>query len=216
MAKKKQESQAVSISAPNLKTVNFRVKGTSPYVQERFDPKVRQQMADKQEQGEQTVRKPKRQPKDLEACYQGAMYKPVGETWPNGAIPATQFKAAMVAACRLIDFKMTESKQCVYVEPDGYDSDCIPLVKISKGKPERFEQALKNANGNPDIRVRPKWSPGWEVILRVTYDADRFKLEDVANLLMRAGTQVGIGAGRHASRKCCGLGWGAFSITTKK
>ena len=123
----------------------------------------------------------------------------------------------MVAACRLVDFKMTDAKQCVYIECDGFDKDeRIPLVRITKGKPEYFEQAVRNETGVADIRARPIWEEGWEAVVRVTYDADRFTLEDVSNLLMRAGSQVGIGEGRQASRKCVGLGWGAFEIASTK
>ena len=208
----KTKEESVSISAPNLATRDFRIIGTSPYVQERFSQKARRAMKEKMLQGDQPTKRAKRAPKDFDAAYQGAMYFPEGENWPNGAIPATQIKAAMIGACRLIDFKMTDLKQCVYVEADGYDDENIPLVRITKGKPEPFEQALPNTNGNRDIRVRPKWKAGWEATVRVTYDADRFSLQDVANLLLRAGTQSGIGAGRQASRRCAGLGWGAFTI----
>jgi hypothetical protein len=205
--------KVVTISAPNLQVAVFKLRGTSPYVQERFSEKAKRQMREKMEKGDQpTRRQAKRGPKDFKAEYEGSMYHPVGENWPNGAIPATQIKAAMVGACRLVDFKMTDSKQCVKVLAEGYDVDGTPLFPITKGKPEPFEQALPNANGKHDLRVHPKWDPGWEATVRIQYDADRFTADDVGNLLLRAGTQSGIGAGREASRKCVGLGWGAFII----
>ncbi len=207
---------SIQISAPNLKTVAFRIIGTSPYVQCRFGQNAIQEMKRKQEAGSVEKKSVKRKPKDFQACYLDAQYQPAGLRWSNGAIPATAFKAAMVAACRLVDFKMTDAKQCIYVECDGYDcTNMIPLVKITKGKPHYFEQPLTCANGSPDIRARPMWDPGWECIVRITYDADRFTLQDVSNLLMRAGKQVGIGEGRMASRHCVGLGWGAFEIASK-
>lgn len=220
MAKKKAISKetkaSVTIAAPNLVTSSFKIRGTTPYVQHKFSQKAKEEMRAKQEAGGTASSRKNRKPKDFKECYENARYFPRGETWPNGAIPATQIKAAMVAACRLIDLKMTMAKQCFYVEADGYDnSEEKPLIRITKGKPEPFEQALRVANGNPDIRVRPKWEPGWEAIVRITYDADRFTLEDVANLLMRAGMQVGIGEGRMASRDCAGVGWGAFNIVQK-
>jgi len=214
---KKSVSQSVVISAPNLKTAVFKIAGDSPYVQQKFSQKAKEQMKAKQEAGGTAKKSTKREPKDFNQCYLDAMYMPSKSKWPNGAIPATAIKAAMIAACRLVDFKMTEAKQCVYIEAEDYDKDeGIPLIKITKGKPHKFEQALRVANGNPDIRIRPMWNPGWEAVIRIVYDADRFTLGDVANLLLRAGKQVGIGEGRQASRMCAGLGWGAFSIASTK
>ncbi len=207
----------VKIPAPNNKTVVFKIVGTAPYVQHKFSEKIKHEMRAKQEAGTtgaKTTRK--RPPKDFNDVYENAKYKPTGQKWPNGAIPATAFKAALIAACRLIDVKMTIGKQVLYVESDGYDMDeRIPLVRITKGKPKPFEQALRVANGNPDLRVRPLWEAGWECTLRITFDADQLSAEDIGNLLLRAGTQVGIGDGRNASRNCAGIGWGAFTIKIK-
>ncbi len=224
MAKKKAvggngegNNSGVVITAPNEQTASFKIVGATPYVQNKFSAKAKEQMRSKMVAGGVAKKSTKRAPKDFNACYEEAKYRPMVGAWPNGAIPATAIRAAMIAACRLVDFKMTDAKQCIYVEADGYDpDDRIPLIKITKGKPSPFEQALRVANGNPDIRIRPLWEPGWEAIVRITYDADRFTLNDVANLLLRAGKQVGIGEGRPASRMCVGVGWGTFTIANKK
>lgn len=203
----------VQITAPNLQEAAFKIRGTSPYVQHKFSAKAKEQMRAKQVAGSTARKGSKREGKDFDECYRQAQYIPSVGKWPNGAIPATAIKAAMVSACRLVDFKMTDAKQCVYVEADGYDKDeQIPLLKITKGKPKHFEQVVRNETGVADIRARPMWDAGWEAVIRITFDADRFTLKDVANLLHRAGKQVGIGEGRMASRKCVGLGWGEFSI----
>lgn len=203
----------VQITPPNLQTAAFRLRGTSPYVQNKFSAKAKEQIKAKQKAGSLANKGKRREPKDFKACYLAAMYVPSDGKWPNGAIPATAIKASMIDACRQVDFKMTHAKQCVFVECDGYDKDeMIPLIKITKGKPKYFEQALNCANGMPDIRARPMWDAGWEAVVRITYDADRFSLGDVVNLLSRAGSQVGIGEGRNASRHCAGLGWGAFEL----
>lgn len=217
-AKKEKPAEiGVSISPPNLQTAEFCIVGTSPYVQNKFSAKAKAMMKAKQEAGSTAKKGSKKESKNFKECYEEAQYKPSGQKWPNGAIPATSIKAAMVAACRLTDFQMTLAKQCVYVEADGYDADeRTPLIKITKGKPTYFEQAVTLATGVADLRARPLWEPGWESNVRITFDADRFTLEDVTNLLMRAGSQVGIGEGRQASRKCVGIGWGAFTISGKR
>ena len=88
--------------------------------------------------------------------------------------------------------------------------DAVPLVKI-KGTPEPLIMHARNATGVCDIRVRAKFWP-WTAKLKVSFDSDQFTTTDVANLLLRVGTQVGIGEGRPDSRMSAGMGWGTFTI----
>ena len=48
--------------------------------------------------------------------------------------------------------------------------------------------------------------------LRMKYDAGQFTSTDIANLLVRAGAQVGIGEGRPDSKFSAGLGFGTFTL----
>ncbi len=110
---------------------------------------------------------------------------------------------------------MTLAKLSVFVVADGYERDRFgtqPLVKITKGKPERTDFAVRNATGVADIRPRPMWAEGWEAVVTIRFDADQFTLSDVTNLLARRGEQVGIGAGRPDSKDSAGMGWGTFRI----
>jgi hypothetical protein len=52
----------------------------------------------------------------------------------------------------------------------------------------------------------------WSATLRIQFDADQFQTSDVANLLARAGLQVGIGEGRPDSKKSAGMGFGQFEV----
>jgi hypothetical protein len=126
------------------------------------------------------------------------------------------FKRAMIAACRLTDLPMKKAKLCFFVIPDGYDEfrDSISLVYFTKGEPRMAEDCCRNANGQPDIRVRAKWKPGWQAKVRIKYDSDVLSKESVVNLMMRAGSQVGIGEGRPdaTSSDGSGMGWGTFKI----
>jgi hypothetical protein len=215
MAKK--ESNVISITSPNWDTVEVQIIGTSPYVQSKFSNKAKQQMKEKQKAGKQSaIRKRVREARDFESDYRESCYTPTASNWPNGAIPATQIRAAMIGAGRLIEFTMTLLKQCIYIEEDDFDvDDRTPLIPMVKGKRKMFEQALPNTGGGHDIRVRPIWEKGWRANIRIRFDADRLKPKDVINLLARAGEQVGIGEGRMASRKCAGLGWGAFRVASE-
>ena len=207
----KQRQATIKITPPNFKVAVFTIVGVTPYVQSKFSEKAKEEMKAKQMLGSQANKGKKRAPKDFKACYEASMYRDATEGW-NG-IPTTQIRAAMIAACRLVDFKMTISKQALDVLPQGFDkTEMLPMIPFTKGKPEYFEQACRNDSGVADIRVRGMWKPGWEVEVKIEYDADMFSFEEVANLLLRAGRQCGIGEGRMNSRKCAGLGWGAFNI----
>jgi len=199
----------VQISPPNMQTAEFRVIGTTPYIQQRFGEKARSAMQGAQEGGQPAKNIRKRGPKDFKALYEQAQYRAANGNW-NG-IPAMSFRLAMISACRLTGFAMTRAKLAVFVEADGVDrAEGKPLVRI-KGKPKMLISPVRNADGGMDLRARPCWDV-WECVVRVRYDADQLTLNDVTNLLMRAGVQVGIGEGRADSRQKPGEGHGAFKI----
>ena len=200
----------ITIAPPKMKIVEFGICGVAPYVQNKFSQKAREQMHTKQAAGSTAKKGANRQAKDFKAAYEGAMHK-TAEGWCG--IPAPAFRNAMISACRVVGFQMTRAKLALFVVPDGFDAeDGTPLVRITKGEPIYTELAVKNETGVCDLRPRPMWREGWEAIVRIKYDADMFTLTDVANLLMRAGAQVGIGEGRPDSRKSCGIGWGIFDL----
>lgn len=204
-------TQTVQIAAPRLKTAEFKLIGTSPYVQLRFSQKAMNAMMDKMKGGSQSKSKRVREARDFDDDFKQAMHVST-EGWVG--IPAGSFRAAMISACRLVGFKMTLAKLSVFIEADGIDSvDGVPLVKI-EGTPEVNIMAVRNATGVADIRARPMWK-SWSISLRVKFDEDQFSLQDVSNLLSRVGQQVGLGEGRHDSRASAGLGWGCFSIAEK-
>ena len=206
-----QESKnAITIKKANIRVLSLPIVGTTPYVQNRFSAKAMNQIIATQQAGSQSAKGKKREPKDFDACYEGAKHVAT-EGWTG--IPAGAIRAACVSACRTIGFKMTLAKLAIFVQADGFDKlDGTPLIKITKGEPTRSTMPARNDNGSVDIRVRPMWAPGWECTLRIEYDADIFSDEDVANLIERVGRQVGIGEGRNDSRKSCGLGWGSFTL----
>lgn len=203
--------RVVQIAAPNLQTAQFKLIGTSPFVQLRFSQKAMDAMADKMKAGSVSKGKKVRSARDFADDFEQAKHIST-EGWCG--IPAGAFRAGMISACRLIGFRMTLAKLSVFVEADGLDKvDGVPLVKIH-GTPEPNTMAVRNATGVADLRCRPMWKE-WSVDLRVRYDADQFSLEDVSNLLSRVGQQVGIGEGRHDSRMSSGLGWGCFRLQDK-
>jgi len=206
--------QQITIAAPNFQTAIFQVRGTSQLVGNKFSARARADMKAKMEAGSTANKGAKRKPKDFKKLYREAIHFAV-EGWEG--IPAPAFRNAMISACRMVGYQMTRAKLCVFVEADGYDSDDdTPLVRIRKGKSKYGEHLVRNDTGVADLRPRPVWAPGWEATVRVKFDADQFTLEDVANLLSRAGVQCGILAGRPNSQQSNGMGWGCFEIVNQR
>jgi hypothetical protein len=204
------KDRSVIISPPRFEVAAITIKGTSPYVQHKFSAKARNTIIQTQEEGSVSRKGKARKPKDFNEVYLAALYNS-REGWHG--IPASAFRNACISACRIVGFKMTLGKMSVFIEADGYDrDDNTPLVRIVKGEPTPHFAPARNANSSIDIRCRPMWQEGWEAVVRVRWDADQFSASDIANLLARAGGQVGVGEGRADSRMSCGLGWGSFSL----
>jgi hypothetical protein len=201
--------RTVAIAPPDFRTAAFRIRGIAPLVVNKFSAKAREQMKAKQQAGSQGKKGKAREGKDFDACYEAARHLSI-EGWDG--IAANSFRKAIIGACRLVDFKMTLAKIAVFIEADGYDADeGTPLVRIiSKNGPQKMEALVRNETGVADIRIRPMWQE-WGCVLRVRYDASIFMLEDITNLVARAGGQCGVCEGRPSSDSG-GCGWGLFEI----
>lgn len=209
MATSAPAAEQVRIKAPNIRTVKFDIRGTTPLLQAAFSAKTIQLMMDKHKAGSTSKGKKIREARDFsEDCRQAAHRSTDG--WYG--VPAASFRCAMISACRLVDFKMTLAKMSIFIEQDGFDAvNGQPLVKLKVKEPEETVMAVRNATGVVDLRARPMWRE-WGAQVRVRFDADQFSVEDVTNLLARVGQQVGIGEGRNDSRTSAGMGYGCFTI----
>jgi hypothetical protein len=186
--------------------VEVRIRGTAPYMQHRFSKKA--EIMAKQEQGTTARGKKQHAARDFEKDYEDAKHVST-DGWCG--IPAPALRAALISACRIANFQMTKAKLSVFVEADGMCAkDGTPLVRLV-GEPEMVTMPVRNETGVVDIRSRPLWRE-WSATLRLRHDNDQFKYQDVLNLLMRAGMQVGIGEGRPDSKKSAGMGYGLFTV----
>jgi hypothetical protein len=184
-------------------------------VQLAFGKKAREMMREKQAAGSTAAKGKKRAAKDFEANFKEAQHRAT-KGWCG--IPASALRNALVDACRIVNYHKTIAKKAIFIEADGFDAvEGTPLVRLyadSKGKlmdakPKHVEHTVRNATGVADIRVRAMFE-SWQAKVRVRFDADLFTPADVANLMLRAGLQVGIGEGRADSPNSCGMGWGHF------
>jgi len=189
----------------------FRIRGTAPLVVNKFSAKAREMIRATQEAGSTARGKKHRDPKNFAEAYEGSRHI-AADGWDG--FPASAFRCATISACRLVGFKMTLAKLSLFIEADGFSADdSTPLVKITKGEPKQVVHPVRNSSGVVDLRSRAMFEPGWEMMLRVRFDSEQFTQTDIANLVMRVGSQVGIGEGRPDSRDGAGMGWGLFEIT---
>jgi hypothetical protein len=125
-------------------------------------------------------------------------------------VPCTAFRSGMIDACRLAGLMMSMAKLSLFVESDGTDiRSGKPIVRLLNTR--GVEQRCKISCGKDQMyRSRCLYDKGWQINLRVKWDADQFQLGDVTNLLMRTGQQIGIGEGRPYSRHSAATGYGTF------
>lgn len=203
------KGEVVQIKELRQATAVFNIEGAGvPYMQLRFSQKGMDAYMLKQSEGSQGKSKKTRTAKNFDELYKEAFYTPRKGGY---GIPASAFRNALISACRTVGFKMTLAKLSIFIEADDFDkTDSTPLVTLH-GEPIRSSMIVRNATGVIDVRTRPQWHE-WTANVRIRFDLDQFSLNDVANLLARAGAQVGLGEGRPDSSNSAGLGFGLFHV----
>jgi len=198
----------IIIPPPSFAIVDAVIIGNGPLVVERFAKKAELMM----KMAEKSAKRKPREARNYDLEAKNAKYFDMRKGWEG--FNAAAFRTAMISACRLVGFKMTLAKLCIFIVADGYDADGIPLVRIY-GEATPFQINTRNATGVIDIRSRPMYKE-WAINLKIKYDTDQFSEHDIYNLLMRVGLQVGIGAGRPDSKSSSGCGWGQFEIVAEE
>lgn len=197
----------LSVPAPNFKIAKAQIVGTAPLMLHRFSKKA-ELMAKHQAGSRANKGKTDKAARDFDADYEAACYRDRKAGWYG--FNASSIRNALISACRTAGIKMTQMKLSAFVEADGYDEDGTPLIRIH-GEPTMDVRYARNQTGVVDLRARPRFDE-WHADLRIRYDADMIAFPDLANLLMRAGQQVGLGEGRPDSPKSAGIGYGLFDV----
>jgi hypothetical protein len=204
----KTKSTKIEIVEPNFQQIKFRIIGTAPLMTHKFSQKALNQIREKQTATEKVSRQ--RSPKDYEEEYNGARYTSM-QGWDG--LNAVSIKCSMVNACRYVrGLPMTQAKGLVFVMSEGFDKESgTPLVRIQGCEPIHDTRPVRLESGVTDLRNRPRYD-NWYADIVVEFDADMLTATDVANLLNRAGRQVGICEGRPGSTNSMGIGFGTFRI----
>lgn len=202
----------IEISPPNFQILPVRIEGTAPLMTHKFSEKMRKQIEEKQT-ATNAVQK-KRAPKDYAAEFNAARYRAKPGGWDG--LPAGAIRAAMIAACRRVDgLPMTQAKGAFFIIADGRDeTDGTPLVKI-EGKAVHDTRPVRLESGVADMRNRPRYDR-WACNLKIHFDADLLSANDVANLLSRAGSTVGLCELRPQGPNSYGGDFGTFRVTSQR
>jgi hypothetical protein len=142
----------VVIKPANMQTATMTIEGESPLVINAFSQEAIDSIIETQLAGSQSRKGKKREPKDFDAAYHGAMHIS-REGWLG--INASAFRNASISACRVCGFKMTIAKLSIFVIADGYDKiDNLPLVRITKGESHnacKTENWRRRYSRSPDV-----------------------------------------------------------------
>lgn len=201
----------ITIKPPRLEVLELTIRGTSPLVVHRMSAKLKAELAAKADGSVPKGARAAREPRDVAALYLGARYiSPEG--WDG--FHAGALRHAAISACRLANFKMTIAKLSIFFIEDGRDAlePQVPLIRIY-GNPTMQEDLARVETGQPYVTVRAAYYE-WYSRLRILFDANQFRGDDMANLIDIVGRQVGICEGRYDSKNSPGLGWGCFAIVT--
>lgn len=187
---------------PKLVTMLVTIRGVSPLLVENFNKKTRDQMLAKHK-GEAQEKKGN---KDVVELFKGSKYL---NDKGKDCFPCGPIRAAIIGATRLTDTeKMTTLKQAIFVEhPKDSMSDLIPL-EFSKCLSQ--EDVTRNANGQPDIRIRACYYD-WKLTFRVNAVQHVLSTEQLLQLISHAGLG-GIGGWRPSGKKGLGGIYGRFEI----
>lgn len=191
----------VRIRPVSQKVVILTIEGTSILVQHQWAEKARRQIRDKKA-GKKTKVRENCNPE--EECADATYRTHDGQY----GIPVTAVKSSIIgAAHKDLGIEKTLVKKSLFLrcsDPNG-------VLPIRCSEPRLREDNVRVGMGSADLRYRPEFAAGWECDLTVEYDADNLQLEDVVNLINRAGFGVGICEFRPEK----GGDWGRFQVKTE-
>lgn len=185
-------SVPLSISPVRLDTINIKIRGITPLIVHRWDPKARQMMLDAM-QAKRAKAKPIKNP---EAEFEASRYR-----LPDGrdGFPAVAFKSAIVGSARLFgkSVTMTALKTQILVTGEP-DTDGTLLVPIT-GNVSMREDCVRVGSGTADLRYRAMFTD-WSADLRIEFLSSALAAESVIALVEASGLG-GVGEWRPSAPK---------------
>ena len=207
------KQQSIAVPQQNLKVVSVKIVGDTELIVHKFSTKAIKQIEDIQNKKAKTKtkRNPKQEAKDC--LYKWVEGNLDGDLFPkewdkkSTAIKSVALKMAIVRASKQIGMEMTFTRQAFHVLGDYL------RIEDAEGNPADWYMRtdhVKVGKAQTDIRYRPAYLPGWRVTVPIQYDEDAISLDQLLNLIKRAGFGVGI----HEHRPERNGPYGRFSIDT--
>lgn len=177
------EKETVNLTPLSVQNIRLRIVGISPLCSNQWTEKAKRMMREKHA-GKKTRN---REVRDPEAEGKAAIYRT--EDGKCG-IPAMAIKSAMsTAAHKDIGIAKTTVNKSVFVIYN--DSNRVLPLDIDE-EPPIVEDCVRPNGGGVDLRYRPYYWP-WACEITLQVDRTWLTIEDVVNLLNRAGFGVGVG-----------------------
>jgi hypothetical protein len=165
--------------------VSMRIVGKSPLIQHQWGQKAIGMMRDKHA-GKKTKTRDVRDP---EAEGREAMY--LTDDGKPG-VPAMAIKSAVIgAAHKDSGVEKTLVRKALFIECN----DSGKVLPMDCDEPEIREDTVRVGQGSADLRYRPYFHR-WAVDITWEVDGELLRVEDLLNLIDRAGFGVGIGEWR--------------------
>lgn len=165
--------------------VSLRIRGLSPLIQHQWSVKALTMMRDKHA-GKKTKT---REVRDPEAEGEEAAYKTDDGDY---GVPAMAIKSAIIgAAHKDIGVEKTLVKKAIFI----VTSDSKKILPMECDEPIITEDPVRVGMGSTDLRYRPYFHD-WALDIEFEIDSELMRVEDLVNLIDRAGFGVGIGEWR--------------------
>ena len=161
--------------------VTLTIKSTSPMIQHNWDEKAARMMLE---------RKQGRKTKDREDCDPEAEFKAAMYLTADGkhAIPGMALKSAIISAAHKdVGIEKTWVRKALFLV-------CAPdmMIPIQCDPPRMRQDHVKVGMSSADLRFRPEFAT-WSADVTFEIDAELLRVEDLLNLIDRAGVGTGIG-----------------------
>lgn len=176
-----QKSETVKIPPIKKKILTLRIVGVTPLITHKWSEKARKELRDKHA-GKKTK---DRQPRNPEKEGHDATYFTDDGEY---GLPAMAIKTAMLTAAHK-DLGVPKTVVCKGVFLEVNDSGMI--LPIEGDEPIIQEDTVRVSNGQPDLRYRPYFYK-WRVVVSFLIDESWLNVQDILNLIERAGFGVGI------------------------
>jgi len=177
----RQMATTVNLNPISRESAVLTIRGVTPLIQHKWSDKALRQMREKGE-GRKTKA---REARDPQGEMEAATYLTVGGDY---GIPVTALKSAMIAAAHKdLGIEKTMVRKALFIRCN----DDNGVLEMTCSDPVMREDCVRVGAGAADLRYRPEFRE-WGLSFEVEYDAELLRIDDIVNLVNRAGFGVGL------------------------